>query len=41
MILSHGKTEYIDNKKKLIRYQFFSDETLRRPATRSSASTCR
>ncbi|HVE82365.1 MAG TPA: serine protein kinase, partial [Myxococcales bacterium] len=26
MILSHGKTEYIDNKKKLIRYHFFSDE---------------
>lgn len=26
MILSHGKTEYIDNKKKLIRYHFFLDE---------------
>src|SRR6476620_8005495 len=26
MILSHGKTEYIDNKKKLIRYHFFSDQ---------------
>ncbi len=26
MILSHGKTEYIDNKKKLVRYHFFSDE---------------
>jgi serine protein kinase len=26
MILSHGKTEYVDNKKKLIRYHFFSDE---------------
>ena len=26
MILSHGKTEYIDNKKKLIRYHFFCDE---------------
>ena len=26
MILSHGKTEYIDNKKKLIRYHFFDDE---------------
>ncbi len=25
MILSHGKTEYIDNKKKLIRYHFFTD----------------
>jgi serine protein kinase len=25
MILSHGKTEYIDNKKKLIRYNFFFD----------------
>ena len=25
MILSHGKTEYIDNKKKLIRYDFFTD----------------
>src|SRR5690606_8282551 len=27
MILSYGKTEYIDNKKKLIRYHFFLDET--------------
>lgn len=26
MILSHGKTEYIDNKKKLTRYHFFHDE---------------
>src|SRR5690606_31805248 len=26
MILSHGKTEYIDNKKKLVRYHFFHDE---------------
>src|SRR5947199_5956915 len=26
MILSHGKTEYIVNKKKLIRYHFFHDE---------------
>ena len=26
MILSHGRTEYIDNKKKLVRYHFFSDE---------------
>ena len=26
MVLSHGKTEYIDNKKKLIRYHFFQDE---------------
>src|SRR5512133_924058 len=26
MILSHGKTEYIDNKKKLISYHFFRDE---------------
>jgi serine protein kinase len=25
MILSHGKTEYIDNKKKLVRYNFFTD----------------
>src|SRR5512144_2945352 len=25
MILSHGKTEYIENKKKLIRYDFFTD----------------
>ncbi len=25
MILSHGKTEYLDNKKKLVRYNFFSD----------------
>src|SRR5574337_1082966 len=25
MILSHGKNEYIDNKKKLIRYDFFAD----------------
>ena len=26
MIVSHGKTEYIDNKKKLVRYHFFHDE---------------
>ncbi|MBX7096098.1 MAG: serine protein kinase [Myxococcaceae bacterium] len=26
MVLSHGKTEYIDNKKKLVRYHFFSDD---------------
>src|SRR2546426_1283021 len=26
MILSHGKTEYIDNKKRLIRYHFVHDE---------------
>src|SRR3954449_13576897 len=26
MILSHGKTEYIDNKKRVIRYHFFHDE---------------
>src|SRR5216684_8568775 len=26
MILTYGKTEYIDNKKKLVRYHFFSDE---------------
>src|SRR5215467_9572079 len=26
MILSHGRTEYIDNKKKLVRYHFFADE---------------
>jgi len=26
MILSHGKTEYMDNKKKLVRYHFFHDE---------------
>jgi len=26
MILSYGKTEYIDNKKKLVRYHFFADE---------------
>ncbi|MHB8878168.1 MAG: PrkA family serine protein kinase, partial [Myxococcaceae bacterium] len=26
MLLSYGKTEYIDNKKKLIRYHFFQDE---------------
>jgi serine protein kinase len=26
MVLSHGKSEYVDNKKKLIRYHFFSDE---------------
>jgi serine protein kinase len=26
MILSHGKTEYVDNKKRLVRYHFFSDE---------------
>ncbi len=27
MVLSHGVEEYIDNKKKLIRYNFFKDET--------------
>jgi serine protein kinase len=26
MILSHGRTEYVDNKKKLVRYHFFLDE---------------
>ena len=26
MILSHGRTDYIDNKKKLTRYHFFSDD---------------
>ena len=26
MVLSHGKTEYLDNKKRLIRYNFFHDE---------------
>ena len=26
MVLSHGQEEYIDNKKKLIRYNFFSDQ---------------
>jgi serine protein kinase len=26
MVCSHGKTEYIDNKKKLVRYNFFHDE---------------
>jgi len=26
MVLSHGEEEYIDNKKKLIRYRFFTDE---------------
>ncbi len=26
MIMSHGKTEYIDNKKQLTRYNFFHDE---------------
>jgi len=25
MVLSHGKSEYVDNKKKLIRYRFFED----------------
>jgi serine protein kinase len=27
MVLSHGVEEYIDNKKKLVRYKFFRDET--------------
>jgi serine protein kinase len=27
MVLSHGQEEYIDNKKKIIRYNFFRDET--------------
>jgi serine protein kinase len=26
MVLSHGKSEYIDNKKKIVKYNFFSDE---------------
>src|SRR5919106_1475523 len=26
MILAHGQEEYIDNKKKLLRYKFFKDE---------------
>jgi len=26
MIISYGTEEYIDNKKKLIRYNFFKDE---------------
>ena len=26
MIISHGSEEYIDNKKKLVRYNFFKDE---------------
>ena len=26
MIVSHGRSEYIDNKKKIVRYEFFSDE---------------
>ena len=26
MILSYGQEEYIDNKKKLVRYKFFKDE---------------
>ena len=26
MILSYGQEEYIDNKKRLIRYNFFKDE---------------
>ena len=26
MVLSHGVEEYIDNKKKLVRYKFFKDE---------------
>ena len=25
MVLSHGKSEYVDNKKKLVRYRFFED----------------
>ena len=27
MILSHGTTEYIENKEKLVRYKFFDDPT--------------
>src|SRR5687767_1324180 len=27
MVLTHGVEEYIDNKKKLVRYKFFRDET--------------
>jgi serine protein kinase len=40
MILSHGKTEYIDNKKRLVRYHFFSDEKFG-ARTPSTAWTCR
>src|SRR5260370_4070993 len=36
MILSHGKTEYIDNKKRLIRYHFFHDEPNGGPAPASA-----
>ncbi len=40
MVLSHGVDEYIDNKKKIIRYKFFQDRSTA-AATRSSASTSR
>ena len=39
MMLSHGVEEYIDNKKKLIRYNFFQRRARTAAATRSSAST--
>ena len=41
MILSHGTTEYIDNKKKLIRYNFFDDPRRSAGRTPSTASTSR
>jgi serine protein kinase len=40
MIISYGTEEYIDNKKKLVRYNFFKDE-IDGGKTRSSASTSR
>ncbi len=40
MIIRYGTEEYIDNKKKLVRYNFFNDE-LDGGATPSSASTSR
>ena len=40
MVISFGTEEYIDNKKKLIRYNFFRDET-NGGATPSSGSTSR
>ncbi len=41
MIMSYGEEEYIDNKKKLIRYNFFKDPIGTAAGTRSSGSTSR
>ncbi len=41
MVLSHGTEEYVDNKKKLVRYKFFRDEQHGKDATPSLGSMSR